>query len=152
MKKSKNNLFKVRFVKSEKDVARCYDAIHALYPELSCEDFVRRVLRQFTEGYRLVCLEKSNNVKSIIGFRISNILSRGKSIYVEDFATVPSSQSMGFGNDLFDWVCRHAISQGCAWVHLDCRVQNFKGHKFYSRKGMDITSYHFGKLLKKDSQ
>lgn len=139
--------YTINFAKERKSVSRCHKAMTGLYPELSFNDFVKRVMQQLTEGYQLVFLEAGEEVKSVIGFRISSILSRGKSIYVEDFSTKPSEQSNGFGDHLFEWVCQHAISQGCEWVHLDCRVQNFKGHSFYARKGMDITSHHFGKLL-----
>ncbi|MFH1066853.1 MAG: GNAT family N-acetyltransferase [bacterium] len=140
----------INFAKDQESVARCHEAMKGLWPELSHDDFVRRVTQQLAEGYQLVFLEEDGEVKSVIGFRISNILSRGKTVYIEDFSTIPTEQSRGFGDELFDWVCQHAISQGCEWMNLDCRVQNFKGHRFYVKKGMDITSHHFGMALKKE--
>ena len=138
----------IGFARERKDVERCHEAMKGLWPELKRDYFVSEVVRRLDKGYQLAFLEFGGEVKSVIGFRISVCFSRGKALYVEDFSTKPSEQSNGFGNRLFDWTRRHAIEQGCDWLHLDCQVQNFKGVQFYSKKGMDITSYHFGMSLK----
>lgn len=72
-----------------------------------------------------------------------------------------STNVMGFAEDQEDVARCHEAMTGL-WselTHADfvrrvmqqiCRVQNFKGHQFYARKGMDITSHHFGMALKKE--
>jgi hypothetical protein len=48
---------------------------------------------------------------------------------------------------VLDWLAGVAREEGCGSLHLDSGVQRHGAHRFYFRKGMSISSYHFSKLL-----
>jgi GNAT superfamily N-acetyltransferase len=114
-----------------------------LRPHIESIDFAARVLQQQTEGYRLAFLELDGVVRSVAGFRIFNLLFSGRTLYIDDLVTHDSDRSRGFGAALFDWLVEYAKEQGCEHLTLDSGVQRFAAHRFYLKRGMDITSHHF---------
>jgi hypothetical protein len=44
---------------------------------------------------------------------------------------------------LLDWLVEQARLHGCENLELDSGVQRFDTHRFYFRKRMHISSYHF---------
>ena len=72
-----------------------------------------------------------------------NLLFSGRTLYVDDLVTRDSDRSHGYGAALFDWMVEYAREQGCEYVTLDSGVQRFAAHRFYLKRGMDITSHHF---------
>ena len=115
-----------------------------LRPHLTDEAaFVAQVARQRAEGYRLAFLEEGGEVRAVAGYRVSEKLSTGKFLYVDDLVSREADRSRGYGGRLFDWLVARAREEGCALLGLDSGVQRFGAHRFYLRKGMDITCHHF---------
>lgn len=114
-----------------------------LRPHIAAVDFSPRVLRQQTEGYQIAFLELDGVVRSVAGFRIFNLLFSGRTLYIDDLVTHDSDRSRGFGAALFDWLVEYAKEQACEHLSLDSGVQRFAAHRFYLKRGMDITSHHF---------
>jgi GNAT superfamily N-acetyltransferase len=113
------------------------------------EDFFQRVKRQQDlYSYKLLYLEDKGSIKSAAGTRISECLAWGKFLYVDDLVTLSSERSKGFGELLFEHLVRYALENSCDQLHLDSGVQRFDAHRFYLKKGMDITSHHFAMKLK----
>jgi len=67
----------------------------------------------------------------------------GRTLSIDDLVTHDSDRSRGFGAALFDWLVEHARENGCEYLTLDSGVQRFAAHRFYLKRGMDITSHHF---------
>ncbi len=82
-------------------------------------------------------------VRAVAGFRVSEKLSAGRFLYVDDLATRAGDQSKGYGGQLFDWLVNHARTAGCAQLQLDSGVWRHGAHRFYLGKRMDITCHHF---------
>ena len=126
------------------DIARCYPVMKELRPHLANEaEFVFRVERQQAQGYRLAALEAGKTVRAVAGFRVTEKLSAGRFLYVDDLVTRAGDQLKGYGGQLFDWLVERARLMGCAQLQLDSGVQRHGAHRFYLGRRMDITCHHF---------
>ncbi|MCC7431166.1 GNAT family N-acetyltransferase [bacterium] len=137
----------IKFAETEEEIKNCFPIIFQLRPHLSEENFVETVRKQNAEGYKLVFLQKNGKVKSVAGFRIFQMLSRGKCLYVDDLVTDEKERSKGFGDELFDWLVSFAKENNCESFNLDSGVQRFFAHRFYLRKRMEIVAHHFALKL-----
>ena len=118
--------------------------MHELRTHVDLGAFLGQVRRQMeTQDYHLVFVEDGGEVVAVAGYRLIEMLAWGKAMYVDDLVTASSRRSAGFGGQLFDWLVAEAVRLGCGQFHLDSGVQRFGAHRFYLRKGMDITSHHF---------
>ncbi|MEO5722354.1 MAG: GNAT family N-acetyltransferase [Chthoniobacterales bacterium] len=126
------------------EIARCYRVMRELRTHLAtCDEFVERVQRQETEGYRLAFLEMEGEVRAVAGYRIHDLLFSGRTLYVDDLVTRAVDRSAGFGGQLFDWLVAEARRERCEAFTLDSGVQRFDAHRFYLTKRMKIASHHF---------
>lgn len=128
---------------SPEDIARTFAVMRQLRPHLDEGMFVETVQRQQADGYRLAALEQAGQVRAVAGFRVLEQLVRGRVLYVDDLVTDELARSQGLGDALFDWLVQHARTEGCRAFELDSGVQRNAAHRFYLRKRMDITAYHF---------
>jgi len=115
-----------------------------LRPHVPADRFVAQVRRQFTQGYRLVCLhDDAGVVRAAAGYRIYENLVRGRHLYVDDLVTDAACRSAGHGAALMNWLIEQAQTHACTHLELDSGVQRFDAHRFYFRQRMTIASYHF---------
>jgi ADP-ribose pyrophosphatase YjhB (NUDIX family)/GNAT superfamily N-acetyltransferase len=125
-------------------IARCFSVMVHLRPTLTPNDFLERVEQQRREvGYRLVYLEDKGEIKSVAGFVLRAMLSRGRFLYVDDLVTRAEERSKGYGGLMYDWLIEEARRLGCQELHLDSGIQREEAHRFYLRRGMHISGYHF---------
>jgi GNAT superfamily N-acetyltransferase len=82
-----------------------------------------------------------------VGFRIVESLAYGRFLYVDDLVTAEDARSAGHGERMLDWLAGVGRDEECGSLQLDSGVQRHEAHRFYFRKGMNISSYHFSKPL-----
>jgi GNAT superfamily N-acetyltransferase len=70
-------------------------------------------------------------------------LAWGRALYVDDLVTLESERSQGHGDALLDWLTEEARRRQCVVLHLDSGTHRHGAHRFYLRKRMHISSYHF---------
>lgn len=128
---------------TDEQIARACHVMRQLRPHLDADRFVNQVRRQQASGYELVVLEADGAVQAVAGFRVLEQLVRGRVLYVDDLVTDADARSRGYGDALIDWLVVHARAAGCTALELDSGVQRHGAHRFYLRKRMDITAYHF---------
>jgi GNAT superfamily N-acetyltransferase len=125
----------------------CWPVMRQLRPHLDESSFVDQVQRQQSAwGYRLAYAADATGVGAIrgcAGFRVTEFLAWGRTLYVDDLVTDEVHRGHGVGGVLLDWLVAEAKSAGCAQLHLDSGVQRFGAHRFYLTHGMDITAHHF---------
>lgn len=138
---------RIRVAETREDIGRCFEVMVELRPHLKPEPFVEQVLRQQAQGYRLAFIEEDERVQACAGYRLSESLSWGRFMYVDDLITASTARSRGFGGKLLDWLQAEARTAGCAEFHLDSGVQRFGAHRFYLRERMDIVAHHFSLKL-----
>ena len=137
----------IKIAQTDNEIQNCFPVMSQLRPHLLAEDFVATVRNQMDSGYILAYLEDEGQVKSVAGFRYVTVLSAGFHMYVDDLVSDSNSRSKGYGSKLFDWLVDLAKSKACKKLRLDSGVQRFAAHRFYLRKGMDITCHHFDLML-----
>jgi len=128
-------------------IARCWPVLAELRPRFTdAAMLVAQVSRQFAGGYHLVYRaedEGRGRVVACAGYRINEHLVWERALYVDDLVTLESERSAGHGDALIDWLEAEARRQGCKALHLDSGTQRHAAHRFYFRKRMHVSSYHF---------
>ena len=139
----------IQFAKSDREINACFPVMFQLRPHLDPAEFVTRVRRQQQGGYQLAFLAGENlpEVKAVAGLRISECLSFGKFLYVDDLVTLEGDRSQGYGEQILNWLIAYAKDQDCDEFHLDSGVQRFAAHRFYFRHRLTISCYHFALKL-----
>ncbi len=136
---------------SDLELAQCFPVMQELRPQLLAAEFVARVRRQASSGgYQLAYLaadDAAGGIRALAGFRLSESLSWGKFLYVDDLITTDSARSHGYGEALLHWLVEYARTHHCEQLHLDSGVQRFKAHRFYMRHHMQIVAHHFSVTL-----
>jgi len=137
---------------TDEQIDRCFPVMAELRTHLVRGDFVARVRRQMTEGYRLTFLEEaaaggSMEVVACAGWRIFENLYCGRHLYVDDLVSVVVARSRGHGKALIDRLVELGRTQQCKELHLDSGVQRFGAHRFYLRERFDIVGHHFARKL-----
>jgi len=133
----------IALAQQKQDISRCYPVMAQLRPQYSLQEFVTRVEDQMRDGYHLAYLIDNNIVKSVAGFRIGRNLAWGKFLYVDDLVSDSQFRHTGVGTALFEWLVDYAHYNQCEQLHLDSGVQRHAAHRFYMRRGMDISAHHF---------
>lgn len=127
----------------------CWPVMQQLRPHLDAAAFMDQVRRQQSAaGYRLAyACEAGGPPLGCAGFRVTEFLAWGRTLYVDDLVTDEARRGTGVGGALMGWLVAEAKRAGCAQLHLDSGVQRFGAHRFYLTQGMDITSHHFALKL-----
>lgn len=141
----------VQVADSEAALRRCFPVMFQLRPHLDESSFLKQVQVQSREGFRIAYIATRGRVAAVAGYRIQHMLHQGKTLYVDDLITDERSRSSGLGGAVLDWLAQQARRQDCDSLELDSGVQRVGAHRFYLRKGMHITSYHFRLPLKTES-
>ncbi len=138
----------IAVAKTDDEIQNCYAVMAELRPHLKPDAFLRKVKRQVeNSGYKLVYLT-DGEVKAVGGFRISEWLSGGKFLEIEDFVAKNGERSKGYGGELFDWLVDFAKRENCNQIKLVSRVTRFGAHRFYLNKRMNIEAHYFSLNLK----
>ncbi len=141
---------KVEEVVADQDVRDCYPVLVQLRPHLaSANELVARVARMRRDGYRLICIRSDENseVLAVAGFRVCEMLFRGRFLYVDDLVTDSRVRSAGFGAALLKWLESEANRLQCEEMVLDSGVQRHDAHRFYLRERFRIQAYNFQRKL-----
>ncbi|HEX4576014.1 MAG TPA: GNAT family N-acetyltransferase [Edaphobacter sp.] len=125
------------------EIDRCFTVMSQLRPMLIAAEFSTRIQIQQAEGYQLAFLEYQSAIVSVAGFRLQNMLSSGKTFYVDDLVTDAAARSQGHGEAMLQWLIALAREASCDTFSLDSGTQRQDAHAFYLRQRLRITSFHF---------
>ncbi len=137
----------IQIATTPEEIDRCFLVMSQLRPLVIEEEFFERIKTQQAEAYQLAFLENENAVVSVAGFRIQNMLSSGKTFYVDDLVTDSAARSQGHGEAMLQWLIALAREAGCDTFSLDSGTQRQEAHAFYLRQRLRITSFHFSLRL-----
>lgn len=141
----------IRLAETNEDIERCVPVLIQLRPHLWMIFMPEQIRWMQREGYQVAFLEDDEGeVRAVAGFRMGEMLHRGRYLYVDDLVTDEISRSKGYGGQLFDWLVDYAKERGCQQFHLDSGVQRHDAHRFYFKKGMKISSFHFSMEIEPD--
>jgi Acetyltransferase (GNAT) family. len=134
----------IALAQTDADIAACFPVMSQLRPHLTAVDFAPRVRRMQTEGFRLAYhADDQGTVRCVAGYRIIDLLFSGRTLYVDDLVTDAAARSQGFGDRMIDWLIAHARESGCDEFSLDSGTHRGDAHRFYFRKRLKISAFHF---------
>jgi ribosomal protein S18 acetylase RimI-like enzyme len=133
----------IKQAKEKDDFLMCWDVVHELRPHLNQEQYLTLILYMIDEGYKMIYIEENSKAVSFCGYRVTTMLHRGRSIYIDDLCTLPEARGKGHAKALLDYVLKKARSEELQSVHLDSGHQRHDAHRLYLNSGFKITSHHF---------
>ena len=134
----------IALAQTDPEIAACFPVMAQLRPHLVAADFVPRVRRMQSEGFHLAYhSDQHGTIRCVAGYRIMDMLFSGRTLYVDDLVTDSSARSLGFGDRMIDWLIARARDAGCTEFSLDSGTQRVDAHRFYLRKRMKISAFHF---------
>jgi GNAT superfamily N-acetyltransferase len=137
----------IQIATTPEEIERCFPVMRQLRPLLVAGEFFARVQAQQAEGYQLAFLEYQNAIVSVAGFRLQNMLSSGKTLYVDDLVTDAAARSQGHGEAMLQWLIALAREADCDTFSLDSGTHRQDAHAFYLRERLRITSFHLSLSL-----
>ena len=140
---------KIKRAKEKEDFLSCWEVVHHLHPHLDQDRYLTLMLYMIDEGYRLIYIEENGKASSFCGYRITTMLHRGRSIYIDDLCTLPEARRKGYAKALLNCVLKGAREEEVQGIHLDSNHERHSAHKLYLNFGFNITSLHFAMELKK---
>lgn len=131
----------------KEDFLKCWEVVHELRPNLDQEKYLTLILYMLDEGYRLIYIEENGKAVSFCGYRITTMLHRGRSVYIDDLCTLPEARGKGHGKALLNFVQNQAEKEELQSIHLDSGHHRHDAHRLYLNFGFKITSHHFAMEL-----
>jgi ribosomal protein S18 acetylase RimI-like enzyme len=138
----------IKQAKEKEDFLKCWEVVQELRPHLEQEQYLTLILYMIDEGYKLVYIEENGQGVSFCGYRITTMLHRARSIYIDDLCTLPEARGKGHAKALLDYVLKEAENEELKSIHLDSGHHRHDAHRLYLNYGFKITSHHFAKELK----
>ena len=133
---------------SDAEVLACFPLMRQLRPHLtSPEDFLARVRRQAAEGYQLLVAWEDDTPVALGGYRIVEMLVRGRFLYVDDLVTTEAARGRGLGARVLRALEEEARAAGLPALVLDTAADNIAAHRFYEREGMRMVARRYAKGL-----
>lgn len=130
------------------DIPKLLNVIKELRPHLTDDDIKSLLPGMFNEGFQICYIGDAHEAYSFAGFRILTFLYSGKTLYVDDFATLPKYRNQGFAKTIFDRVKEIAVRENCDHFSLDSGFQRFDAYRFYLNNELRVESLHFGRKIK----
>jgi GNAT superfamily N-acetyltransferase len=138
----------IKFAEKDSEIENCFPILEELYPDLEKNGFVQRIRIQFFEGYKLVYLEKDNQVVTVAGFRILHTQHWGKILFLDDIVTLSAYRWQGNGGKMLKWLEKEARHHACQELHLSSSFHRHQAHAVYLKYGYRLLSHYFTKELR----
>ncbi len=110
-------------------------------------DYAEYMRRMFTEGAGMAVLLEGDEVCGIAVYRCYHTTLSGLRFYLDDLVTKEARRGSGLGGQLLEWCEAAARALHCDWFALSSGLQNSRGHTFYYRHRLPISSFGFSKRL-----
>lgn len=134
------------------DIPKLVNVIKELRPHLTDDEIKNLLPGMFKEGFQICYIGDAQEAFSFAGFRILTFLYSGRTLYVDDFATLPKHRKKGYAKIIFDRVKEIAGQENCDHFSLDSGFQRFDAYRFYLNNELRVESLHFGRKVKEFSR
>jgi len=125
------------------EIEKCSEVIFELRPHLRGQDLTPLFEIMRTEGFHLIYIEEAGRAIAFAGYRYLNMFYSGKTLYIDDLATLPAYRSKGCASALLDFLIEEARLKNCDTISLDSGHQRFSAHRLYLNKDFEIKAHHF---------
>jgi GNAT superfamily N-acetyltransferase len=138
----------IKEMTTESEIEATFPVMKQLRTHLNEDQYLKMVKRQReANNYHLAAVIEDGRIQCVAGYRITECLSFGRFLYVDDLVTDEAARSRNHGREIMKWLVHEAKKWACGQIHLDSGVQRHSAHRFYLRERMDITCYHFALVL-----
>ncbi len=140
----------VKIAISDLEIMKCKEAIQALRPFISDEDYIFQVKKTLADRRQMVYIEHHLIAGAVAVFEVGYNLFRGKYIYIDDLSTITACRGKGYAGKILDWILEYAKTENIEEVHLDSgvSVERTDAHRLYLNKRFQVTSLHFTHKIK----
>ena len=136
----------LHYAESAAEITACFPVMSLLRSQLAnAEEFVARVARQHTAGYRILAAWQQGAPIGLAGYRVEENLIHGRFVYIDDLVTAEGERRQGIGARLLDAVAAEGRRLGCGRLVLDTALDNVLGHRFYYRQGLLARALRFSR-------
>jgi GNAT superfamily N-acetyltransferase len=119
------------------DIGACHAVMRELRPHLKDVDsFIRQVLRQREQGFRLSAAWCDGRVIGMTGYRLQENLLYGRFVFVDDLIVQEAFRRDGVGAQLLDVARAYARNMHCSHFVLDTGLHMSLAQRFYFRQGL----------------
>ena len=136
----------LRHAETDDDLRACWPVMQQLRPHLeSADDFITRVHRQRTQGYRLLAAWQGNTAVALAGYRLQENLVYGRFLYLDDLVADASARGAQWGARLIEAMAHTASEAGCVELVLETGLSNARAQRFYFREGLFTSAIRFSR-------
>ena len=141
----------VRSIEQLTDIRACHAVVMELRPHLTDTDsFVRQVMRQREQGFRLSAAWCDGRIAGVIGYRLQENLLYGRFVYVDDLVVHQKYRNDGIGAKLLSVARAYARELNCGHFVLDTGLHKALAQRFYFRQGLLAHTIGFSETLFND--
>lgn len=134
-------------IANKDEVSKIAPAFMELRPHRTEAEFRKLFSIAYQEGYRVAYLGTEELALSVLGFRILTFMFSGKTLKVDDLATLAAHKHNGYAQRLFEWVKHYAKKNNCDHINLDSGFSRHDAYRFYLNQGLHVESLHFGRKV-----
>lgn len=134
----------IRHIDNEADLEASFPVMQELRPHLQeSAAYIAQVMRQHTQGYRLLAAWHDGIIVGLAGYRLLENLIYGRFVYVDDLVVSASLHRSGVGEQLLHAARQQAVAAQCTHFVLDTGLNNALAQRFYFRQGLLARGMHF---------
>ena len=123
---------------TETAIEKSFGLMAQLRESVRADTYVKDVLAQMREGYRLFAAYMEEKIVALAGLRHTRTLARGPHVFVDDLIVDATLRGTGVGRAMMSWICAHAREACFTRVYLDSRDT---ARSFYATLGFtELTS------------
>lgn len=142
-------LFEIRIVKTEAEIAQCRDVVSLLRPHLNQDKWVPMVMEMMqSEKYFIVGVFDNGRFVAFAGCRFMTSLHSGNILYIDDLCTLDEYRGKGLATRLLDHVREIARLNDQDALVLDTDFTNNTAQKVYFKSGFKLAALHLASALK----
>jgi GNAT superfamily N-acetyltransferase len=112
----------------------------------------RRLELMVPQGYRCIAAFQGEKMVGVAGYWVGTKFWCGEYLEPDNVFVLPELRSAGIGAKMMDYLEEKARTLGCKLVVLDSYVTYAGAHRFYFRRGYEITGYHFTRAVEQQAR
>lgn len=125
-----------------------FPIMHQLRTDLTPETYIALLQDMQTEGYQLYALYHEEEMVALAGCGWRTNFYNKRHVFIYDLVTDENYRSMGYGEELFDYIHHLAKEEGAQYVALESGIIRHDAHRFYEEKfAYDKWCYSFRKNI-----
>jgi len=142
-------LFEIRIVKTEAEIAQCWEVASLLRPHLTKEKWVPTVMEMMqNEKYFIAGIFDNDRFAAFAGCRFMTSLHTGNIIYIDDLCTLDEFRGKGLATQLLDHIKEIARLNEQDALVLDTDFTNNTAQKVYLKSGFKLAALHLESRLR----